>query len=235
VLDPEDMAQLMADVEIGESVIDAEAGRYRSDSLKMVLRQSVYARHEVTSEEVDSSLAWYGAHLEHYTKVYERVVEILEKRVAESRSAGTNQKAQVSVSEDADSADLWPFGRALRFSAESPTDFVRFVMVRDRNWEHGDIYSLRFKTYGRGSVSVAMAAEYVQPGTDYVFGNSSSDGWHSYTLALDSTNNVSRVFGTIGVRPSDGATVFVDSLSLVRMRMKPGRVVSGANKKKLRR
>lgn len=236
VLDPEDMAQLMADMEIGESVVDAEAGRYRDDSLKMVLRQSVYARHDVTSEEVDSSLAWYGAHLEHYTKVYERVVEILEKRVAESRAAGTSQKAQVTVSEDADSVDIWPFERSLRFNGEMPTDFVRFVMNRDRNWEHGDIYTLRFKTYGRGKVSAAMAAEYVQPGTDYVFAEATSDGWHTVTLPLDSAGNVNRVFGTLGVRPDVGKTLFVDSISLVRMRMKPGRTLPGTvSKKKLRR
>lgn len=235
VLPPEKMARLMADMEIGESVIESESGRYRSDSLKMVLRQSVYARHGVTSEDVDSSLAWYGGHLEHYSKVYDRVVEILEEKTAESRSAGTQLRAQVTVSEDADSADIWPFERALRFSAKSPTDFIRFVMSRDRNFEHGDIYQLKFKTQGQGTVSVAMAAEYVQPGTDYVYHNESYPGWHTVTLALDSVNNINRVFGTIGVKLRDNQTLYIDSLSLVRMRMKPGRTVSGSVKKKLHR
>lgn len=225
----------MADMEIGESVVESESGRYRNDSLKMVLKQSVYARHKVTSEEVDSSLAWYGGHLEQFAKVYDRVVEILEQRTAESRAAGTQLRAQVTVSEDADSADIWPFERALRFSADSPTDFIRFVMSRDRNFEHGDIYQLKFKTQGQGSVSVAMAAEYVQPGTDYVYHRENAAGWHTITLALDSTTNINRVYGTIGVQLRDNQTLYIDSLSLVRMRMKPGRTVSGSVKKKLRR
>ena len=64
VLPPGKMASLLADMEIGESVVESDPSSWRSDSLKMVLRQSIYERHGVTSEEVDSSLAWYGAHVE---------------------------------------------------------------------------------------------------------------------------------------------------------------------------
>ena len=84
VLGKEDMARLLADIHKAEIVAETNTRTY-NDSLKRVLRQSVYARHGVTTEDVDSSLSWYGYNMEKYLEVYDRVIEILEKERDDAR------------------------------------------------------------------------------------------------------------------------------------------------------
>ena len=66
VIPPEKMARLLADIHIGESVIDANRNQYANDSLKKELKQSVFCKHNVTAQQVDTSFVWYGHNIEKY-------------------------------------------------------------------------------------------------------------------------------------------------------------------------
>ena len=44
VIEPEEMAQLMADVHTGEAMLEMNRQDYPNDSMKLVLRQSIYVR-----------------------------------------------------------------------------------------------------------------------------------------------------------------------------------------------
>ncbi len=68
IIQPEEMAQLLADIHTGESVAEQNYGEFCNDSTKRILKQSIYARHGVSEEIVDSSLMWYGHNLERYQK-----------------------------------------------------------------------------------------------------------------------------------------------------------------------
>ena len=66
VISQEKMAQLLVDIHIGESVVDANMQEYELDSVKKALKQSIYIKHGVTSEQVDTSFIWYGENIEKY-------------------------------------------------------------------------------------------------------------------------------------------------------------------------
>ena len=72
VLQPDDMASLMADIHVGESVIDLNRSQYPNDSTKMMMKQSVLARHGVTQHDLDTSMEWYSHNLSYYMDVYDR-------------------------------------------------------------------------------------------------------------------------------------------------------------------
>ena len=69
VLSEDDMAALLVDIHKGESYVDMHYNVYsdsRSDSLRKVLRQSILRKHNVSQELFDTSLVWYGHHIDTY-------------------------------------------------------------------------------------------------------------------------------------------------------------------------
>lgn len=228
VIPPERMSRLLADLEVADCVVEMEPMKFRSDSLKKVLLQSVYERNGVTDAEVDSSMMWYGRHLDKYLAVMDRTVELLEEEENRSRVAGGRLIAgetRRSVSADGDSVDVWTLPRLWRLSRTSPVTIVRFNLTRDRNWEPGDGYELKFRTSGsRGTVESLLAADYQRDRRVYNRARSAGDGWHSVKLQLDSASGASQLYGYISCHPAAGEMVVVDSVRLTRTHWKSGRV-----------
>lgn len=226
VLDKEDMATLLADIYVGESVVDNDSKVYSSDSMKRALRQSVYAHNGVTVEEVDSSLKWYGRHMDKYTEVYERTIEILEKRLEKANSVIDNQASTpTAVALDGDSVDVWPTARYFRFAPNMPADIVAFSLTSDRFWERGDVYTLRAKVVnGIQPTILRLAVDYYDGTTEYVSNSRSGQGWRELSLVLDSAKVASNVYGTIAYPASSSVAggaaeaVLLDSLTLYRSR-----------------
>lgn len=241
VLSPEAMAQLMADMEMGEAVVETDGASFRNDSLRQVLRQSICARHDVTTADVDSSLAWYGMHVEQYTKVYARVEEILEKRLKKARESGANESSLAVnssvVSQDGDSVDVWQDERTWRIASNSPSRIISFSLGRDQYFEPGDIYELRFKTLGSAAeIDANLSADY--PGlTDYAVTSFSGNGWHTLTLALTPDKAANRIYGSLNVGLKGSMLpAYVDSLQLIRMRQRHARnIKSPVSKHSIRR
>lgn len=70
VIPPKKMAELMADIHTGEAVVESNNRSFPNDSVKKTFMQSIYLKHGVTSQEVDTSLYWYGHNLNKYMDVY---------------------------------------------------------------------------------------------------------------------------------------------------------------------
>lgn len=222
VLGKEDMAQLMADINLAESVVENNQKNFPNDSTKQAFLQSIYAKHEVTSEEVDSSLSWYGYHIEKYLEVYDRTIEILEDRLTkqeELAGASVDGVQEITGEMEGDSVDVWPGIRFRRFSASMPSDNITFNLSNDRNWESGDVYTLRSKIMdNRGPLRYTIAVDYSDGKREYLSKSLSGDGWHEMRFVLDSAKIAQRVYGTITYESLRGEIVYIDSISLFRTR-----------------
>lgn len=226
VLDKEEMAQLMADIHIGESVVETNSSSFNNDSTKRAFRQAIYARHGLTPEMADSSLRWYGYHMEKYIEVCDRTVEILEKKLEEEQERG-GSAASVGIRGGAlpmegDSVDVWYETRYRPFSRRLPTELITFYFTYDANWERGDVYI--FKTKLTGTVHPAQ----LSIGVDYSDGHSETystkftgDGWHEAIFALDSLRSAREIVGSLRYSAADAETMFADSISLTRTRIAP--------------
>lgn len=220
VLGKEDMARLMADIHRAEVVTETNTRTY-NDSMRRVLRQSIYAAHGVTSEQVDSSLSWYGYNMERYMEVYDRVIEILENDLTKAReqSAVANESSDIHMTFEGDSVDVWTGERFRRWNRRQPADIIKFYIVPDNNSMNGDAYTLRSKLIGAmGPAEVTMVAEYADNRYDYLSVQFNGDGWHDARLPLDSEKMLKAVYGTITYRPQGTANAYIDSISLVRTR-----------------
>lgn len=218
VIQPDEMASLLADIHVGESVIDLNRQLYRTDSTKMLLKQSVLARHGVSQHDLDTSMEWYGHNISFYMDVYDKTIEILERRISETG----NRIAAENISVAGDSVDVWPAAIMLAVSRLSPSRYITFSLQKDENWERGDSYTWRAKFTNSPEMSVwGIMADYTDGTTEYITADVSGDGWREISFVADSTKDARRVYGYLNVDGRPGTTLWADSIMLIRNRLQP--------------
>lgn len=216
VIGPEEMALLMADIHIGESVAELNRNEYNTDSLKQSLKQSIYIKHGVTPQQVDTSFVWYGHNIDEYMAVYERTIEILEQRIDET---GNQIAAEASMSIAGDSVDVWTGSRFVQINNRVPSLFITFSISRDPNWEPGDSYTWRAKLLNGPETSRwTICVDYSDGSTEVLNTNTSGDGWKEVTMFTDSTRIASRIHGTLEMEMLH-KSCWLDSIALVRNRL----------------
>lgn len=221
VIPPGDMAELLADLHEGEGVVESERQSFATDSMRMLLRESIYRRHDVTRQQVDSSMMWYGKNIEKYMEVYDEVIEILDKRLADANS-NTSRPAQngsvyQSVSLEGDSIDVWTQLHYRRFYDSGGNNFVTYRMNKDRNWQPGDSYTLNFKAINtRKPVDVAMLVEYTDGTSDYSHRQFPHSGWNDLKITHTPDKEASTMSVVISYEPARKEVAYIDSISLIR-------------------
>ncbi len=217
VLSQEKMAQLLADIHIGESIVDAERTKYYNDSLKKTVKQSILVKHGVSQAQLDTSFAWYGHNIEEYIAVYDKVIEILDENI---NALGANKDEQINLSFEGDSIDTWQSIRHYIFTPNSPSEFISFNFSKDQYWEKGDYYVWRLKLINNISqIKWGIAADYSDGSSEFINAKISNEGWNEITLITDSTKTLNRVYGYIHAKANDNNSIYLDSLSLVRQRV----------------
>ncbi len=221
VIQPEEMAQLMADVHTGEAMAEMNRANYPNDSTKQALKQSIYLRHGVTAQQVDSSFAWYGRNITFYMDVYDRTIEILEHRLIES---GNRVAAEAALSIAGDSVDVWAGPRFLRIYDKLPSKTLVFNFSRDPNWERGDMYTWRAKFFNNQQDSRwQLVAEYSDGTMEFLAQTAQGDGWKELTLYTDSLRDATRIYGMLEPLNRPGSMLVLDSVEMVRKRVDPER------------
>lgn len=230
VLPPEEMSKLIADVYRGESVIEFNHAKYSSDSMKKVVKQSVLMAHNVDEAKFDSSMVWYGRHIEEYIKVCDRAVEMLE---AEAEAIPDDPQGMNQLLVAGDSAQVWPMSNFYHITSATPTRYITFRLTPDDNWEKGDEYALAFKLINiRSDVKSLLATDYTDGRSEYLSTTQTEDGWSRITLRLDTARTAKAVYGFIEFDPTTGEHIYVDSISLVRTRIN-SKVYRSRNRQKI--
>lgn len=215
VLSEEDMALVVADLHIADGVTSLSYGDYPTDSSRQALKQSVLAAHGVSQRQLDTSFMWYGAHLDKYMDVCDRVLEILQERQSNIAAGASAQIAMAG-----DSVDLWPNAPHIIGSPRMLSRILTFTIEPDTNWRPGDIYTLNYKVINaRNRVASRILADYTDGTTTFRDEAGVSQGWTNAKLQLDTTRTPNRVYGYIILDPDSRDYFHIDSMSLVRTRL----------------
>lgn len=212
VIQPDEMSEVMADIHVAEAVVESNYQDYRTDSLKMLLKQSVLAKHRYTLAQLDTSFMWYGAHLTVYDEVYDHTIELLEERLKESGAL-----IQSMQSENAgDSINLWDRTPFMFAKTNSPSKNLKFDFKADETWSKGDMFTIRAKySNSSGSTFWTISADY-DDGTFEILSNKfNGDGWHEMSFYTDSLKQPTRVYGALNISLEKGSMV-IDSLQILK-------------------
>lgn len=225
VLDEGEMIDLLTDIHKSEAIIDLNLQKYNSDSIKAVVRQSVFAKHGVTQEEFDSSMVWYGHNVSKYIKVYDGVIERLEDEEmalaqAESPKGVKVKRIKKRYPNVGDSADIWDKERSWILQPQYKRNIIRFDFNQKPDDKSGDLYTLVYRLRNTISiVKVFVGADYYDGTTSFASRTSGTEGETLVKLQSDSTKRVKRVYGYIATDPSTRECIFIDSLIMLRTRL----------------
>ena len=214
VLNQEEMASLMADIHMGEAVIDYNYSTFPNDSTRKMLKQSIYLAHGVDQEIVDTSFVWYGNHIEDYIKVYDRAIEIIQDRQRDYVNASNSQ-----ITIAGDSVEVWNGPRHVIVNNRIPASFITFNVRPDSIWQNGDVYMLSYKTISNSQpVKSKLLVDYSDGSTSYVDKIVNEKSKNLLRIQVDSTLTPLRVYGYINIPANQQSYYEVDSIALTRMR-----------------
>lgn len=207
------LEDVLCDVYKGEAMIDLSFGRYREDSARARVRESVYRKYGITQEEFDSTLSYYGRHIDEYVELHDDIITRLEN---ESRMMGRS-KGDAHIG--GDSVNVWQEYARYILTGKTAEKFLRFSLARDENWEAGDNYTWQFKLFNRSSkVNIGVCIDYEDGSTDILNSVADKDGWNRVTINMDTTRTPVAIYGYASVDLKPEEMIFIDSLSLVRKR-----------------
>ena len=218
VIQPDDMAELMADVRVADAVVAVNPAQYAVPGTREALRDAVFAKHGITKAQFDSSLVWYGHNMNIYQDVTDRSIEILEARLEQVNG----QVAEAALSVAGDSVDIWQRPTALMLTDRSPSPYITFNLTADRNWERGDFFTwTAHLVVPPTEASWCITAEYTDGTVETVSANLDVADLNrqSLTFFTDSTRTASQLCGWLYLPAADRRPVVVDSLSLTRSRI----------------
>lgn len=222
------MVNLLVDLHKADAYVDNYPSQFPDDSSRMMLKQSVFAKHGVSQADYDTSLVWYAHNMDTYSDVYRRVIDKLKDEYnhnsnptdISSRGESSQIKAQAGrsyYSIDGDTADLWTLPRNWILPYGLNTGYIPFDYEPNHENNLGDCYELKYKTIvGQSSLSSLIAVDYSDGGTAYINHKYSSVNWNLLTLQTDSTRIVRRIYGYINYKLSSPNIVYIDSLQLLR-------------------
>ena len=95
ILSEKKMQAVQVDMQLAEAMINLDSKAFSDNARKEALYQSIFRKYDITQAEYDSSLIWYGRHLDIYMKVYDRVLADLNKR---QKALGDVQASAAPVS-----------------------------------------------------------------------------------------------------------------------------------------
>ena len=215
VLDHDDFVNLLVDVHKGEAYTDINFRDFRADSTKQAYKQSILAKHGISQADFDTTMMWYGAHIEDYLEVYDDVIARLEKEVAQN-----NATISASLSLVGDSVNTWTENSHYVLNRRSPSQFLQFYIAKDENWEPGDSYTWQLKAFNRQSqANWTMVIEYDDKTSEYRSAEIEEDGWNKITIVVDSLKNPIALYGFARFNIRDDEEIYLDSVSLIRNRV----------------
>ena len=218
VLPPDDMAALMADVHIGESYVENNHRAFPTDSAKQALKQSILIAHNVSQETFDTSMMWYGRHIDKYLEMYDLTIGILNQRQAAAGSVMTQQAMSVA----GDSVDIWSAPTHMVISSRMPSPMLSFTLPADDNSERGDRYTWRMKfVNGDASVRWALVAEYSDSTVDIMNLTTNGREWNEISFSADTTQDLKEVRALMMPSVPLAYDLWIDSISLIRKRHTP--------------
>lgn len=226
ILNKEQMAELLVDVHKSEAVIALNYSKFPNDSTKSIIRAAVFKRHNITQAQFDSSLVWYGNHIEDYMEIYDKVIERLNQENEEIKALIAQDNAQI-LTRAGDTVDIWKLERSHIFDSDKRENIFAFDIMADENFFKNDRFILKIHVINvpkdDAKPLTYLAVRHDEQNINYNWGKIIKEGWNELKVQCDSSIRMNTVYGYIAMpERTDGHVMYMDSIILLRIHEKPG-------------
>lgn len=197
------MVQVVADLELAEATLHTFPSG-ASDDVRRSLVDYVIAKHGMTREEFDTTMAWYGRNVDEYYELCDKV----EKELNVKR-----RKMSKGSQIDLESSDLWPYRRMALISPLSNSNSFDFS-IPTVDVKPGQRVELKLRMNGSAEGNAILGVEYSDGSMQYVNRSLSPTRRLSMTLQTDTAQTVGRIFGNMVVKERSQLPLWIDSISL---------------------
>ncbi len=226
VLSEKQMVDLLVDIHKSEAVMALNYNQYPNDKSRQGVREAVYMRHHTNQAQFDTSLVWYGNHIDDYMKIYDQVIERLNTENEQIKALIAEDNSQVLTS-PGDTVDIWKQGRIHTFNAAKNENLLTFDITSDENFSPRDRFILDIHVINAprngAKPQMYLAVRHNQQNIHYNHAEIRSDGWTTLKIQSDSATRMENIYGYILLpRRPDKHVMYVDSIRLLRIHEKPG-------------
>lgn len=215
------MAHVLADMTLAEAYSNRPDRAMLTDSSKRILRESILMHHGLTEQQFDSTLMWYGRHMDKYAELSKKIDKVLEEK--------ENHFNEQEDNESNSSDNLWPNYTMLTITPRSYTDHFSFSLPGTVA-SPGEALEWRLVFHRLlGNATMVMMADY--PKGKRVISRSTlrESGPLSTTLHLDAAMGApKRIIGYVQLSDRPPMTVWADSITLHKFTPMAGQIQSSA-------
>lgn len=218
ILSEKDMQKVLADMLVAEAMVSGNYKVYQNDTIKLELYESVFRKHKISQAVYDSSLVWYGKHIDVYMKVYDRVIADLGKRVHDLGDV----QADAAPSTGRDSVNIWPRRSMLVLEPRSVFNGMAFDIRPESSYPSGSSFVMGIRVWGlkpgmSAYPELRLRAE--QRDTVIMVDKTiTRDGYYEAVVKTMPTRQVRRVYGSLWMNSVEKQPykIYVDSLHMMR-------------------
>ena len=206
-LSEEKMVDILTDLELADAYYNMNPSGGRLDKKSLV--EAITTKHGVTSEQYDSTIAYYGRNIDSYYALYDKVGIRLQKK---------NQKKGSEIRNDED--DIWPFSPFSRLNGNQASEGLIFSIPAD-GVESGDQIEWKMRLTDVDGVEILLGVEYLE-GVNSLFRKSAAGNKNlKISIQTDSTMMPKRIYCVLSVPLGIHKTIWADSIQLLKKDFAP--------------
>ena len=201
------MIDLMVDMELAEAYSNNQPGGRTTDAKKELGRR-VMATHNVTPEQLDTTLAWYGRNLDEYSALFDKIDKEINKR----------RELYIETDEikTDDSENLWPYSRHLVISPLSGYESLLISLDRPAV-EKGERLKLSFSLPNIYGMKGVLGVEYSDGTSEAAISTFNGKPKIEMEVQTDTGKLIDRLYGVISLKETVNQPVYIDSLLISRI------------------
>ena len=123
VLSEKQMENVLFDVHIADAEISDNYMDFRTEQQKQELYASVFKKHNITREQFDTSLVWYGKNLSKYLEIYNRL-DTRYTTLSDSITAKIDRQRIQSIASDR--VNRWEMSKAFMLTSQAGKNTISF-------------------------------------------------------------------------------------------------------------
>ncbi|MDE6336748.1 MAG: DUF4296 domain-containing protein [Muribaculaceae bacterium] len=211
VLSEREMVDLIVDLKLAEAYANSQLSGPNPSEQRRELAKSVLAEHNVTQEQLDTTLGWYGRNLDKYAELYEKV----DKRLLDKRKKLLKNSESDLAEKEGD--NFWLYGKNSIISTLGNNDGW-IISLSDPDLGKGDRLEWTMHINNASAPLMGVLGVDYDDGTSEAVNTYFTNRQHiELALQTDTGKRVQRVYGTMRLKKQDNMPLFADSIALRRL------------------
>jgi len=141
ILSERKMRVVLYDMMIAEAMIEIKNDSFPTSKERQMVFDAVFTKHRITQADYDTSLIWYGKHIDLYMAIYKLVQKDVNEKYAALGEINPNPLSGDISSQD--SIDIWIYKRFKILHPKSVFNTLTFDITPQTPYSSGSSYIFR--------------------------------------------------------------------------------------------